>query len=491
MSVTSRWTAPLLARGFGSVAILFASALQLGVDATTTVDAVALKGIRSYSRPERMPGYDTCDYNETGFLNFNNDPFESRTVVEFASATIPAGPRAFQLRSSLGSYGGSLPKSIEIYAYPGDGVASIVDFDVGSRVGSATLAAFGEFSVAIDASSIEAIRSTSPFVGFTVRVAGTQGPVGYINIFYMDAPVQLDVLGDEPPVANAGADQAIRAGQTVTLDGSASYDDNTTPQNLAYHWRFTYRPAGSAAAIVGADSASASFVADVADRYTVELVVTDSAGQASQPDSVEVSSNNLAPTADAGADVLIVVGNFVQLDGNNSRDPDNDGLYFNWWLAVPPGSSATLFGPTWAVPFFTPDVEGLYTATLTVADQFGPGAPDSTEITVVSAANYVDRRVVEAAAILDGLPAASMTSSGNRASFKNLLAQIIDAGRRGNTALQLRKLEDALSRTDGCWVYSARDVTGPGMDWIIPCADQVAVYIPLADAQNALLATIP
>ena len=35
------------------------------------------------------------------------------------------------------------------------------------------------------------------------------------------------VVLNSPPTANAGADQSIRAGDTVDLDGSASFDDNT------------------------------------------------------------------------------------------------------------------------------------------------------------------------------------------------------------------------------------------------------------------------
>ncbi len=493
MRDTSRRTASPLPHRVPIVAtlLLLAAALQSGAHAATAIDAVSLSGIRSYSNPGRVPAYDSFEYDETGFLNFNNDPFESRTVVEFPTATIPGNAPAFQLRSSLGSYSGSVPKSVEVYAYPGDGIASLADFDVGNQVGSATISDFGEFAIVIDESSIEAIRATSPFVGFTLRVAGTQGPPGYVNIFYLDTPIQLDVLGDEPPIANAGWDQSIRAGQTVNLDGIASYDDNTSPLELSYQWRFAERPSGSVAVIVGADTASPSFVADVADRYSVELIVTDSAGQASQPDYVEISSQNLAPTANAGADQLLVVGNFVQLDGNGSTDPDNDGLTFSWSLAVPPDSSATLFGVDWAVPFFTPDVEGSYTATLYVADLLGEGEPDTVTITVVSTTNYVDRRVAEAAALVDGLPAASVTSPGNRVAFTNILAQIVDAGRRGNTAEQIRKLEDALSRTDGCWVYGAVDANGPGMDWITKCDAQIAVYTPLTAALDAVLATIP
>ena len=67
---------------------------------------------------------------------------------------------------------------------------------------------------------------------------------------------------------------------------------------------------------------------------STELAATIDAGQQDQlpgylgiklvsasPDEVMVSADNLAPTADAGADQLVSVGETAFLDGSGSSDP--------------------------------------------------------------------------------------------------------------------------------------------------------------------------
>ena len=75
------------------------------------------------------------------------------------------------------------------------------------------------------------------------------------------------------PVADAGADQSVMAGDTVSLDGSGSTDTNG--DQLSYSWSFVSRPAGSVAEFSNPTSAQASFVTDEPGDYVVSLVVND------------------------------------------------------------------------------------------------------------------------------------------------------------------------------------------------------------------------
>lgn len=95
------------------------------------------------------------------------------------------------------------------------------------------------------------------------------------------------------PVANAGANQSVTVGSTVTLDGSASADADG--ETLTYQWSFQSKPTGSAAALSSATAVKPTFVADVAGNYVVNLVVKD-ANASSSPSSVTVTATTSTST---------------------------------------------------------------------------------------------------------------------------------------------------------------------------------------------------
>jgi hypothetical protein len=80
------------------------------------------------------------------------------------------------------------------------------------------------------------------------------------------------VVGD-PPVANAGEDQEVSVGSTVTLDGSGSFDPDNDA--LSYSWQLTQLPSGSAAAINPNDQPIVSFTPDIEGTYVATLSVND------------------------------------------------------------------------------------------------------------------------------------------------------------------------------------------------------------------------
>ncbi len=289
------------------------------------------------------------------------------------------------------------------------------------------------------------------------------------------------------PTAIAGSDQSIHVGDTVFLDGGDSFDDNTATANLLFAWSFIDRPVGSTASLAGAGTATPSFDADIPGTYRVQLVVTDESGLSSVPDEVVVSSTNLAPTAVAGDDTGGVVGFTTDLDGSASSDPEGDPLAFTWsFQQRPAGSTAALIGAGTDMPFFIPDLPGIYVVQLVVSNSFDDSAPDTVTITVISGEDFVENTLMETLDVVANLPSGAVTTKGNQQALMNFLSQAIVAIQEGNTELALAKIDNALERTDGCVLRGEPDGNGPGRDWITDCVDQVLVYTFLILAKEAL-----
>jgi len=89
----------------------------------------------------------------------------------------------------------------------------------------------------------------------------------------VDQVVIIVATGNLPPVANAGPDQTVTAGQQVTLDGTGSSDPNGDP--LTYSWCLKGRPEGSTATLSGANTARPTFTPDIAGSYVLCLTVND------------------------------------------------------------------------------------------------------------------------------------------------------------------------------------------------------------------------
>jgi parallel beta-helix repeat protein len=188
---------------------------------------------------------------------------------------------------------------------------------------------------------------------------------------------------NEAPAADAGADQSVHPGTVVTLDGSGSSDpDENYP--LSYSWQITSMPEGSMTVLQDANTVNPTFVPDVMGNYTIELVVSDSLGVQSAPDTVLVSTYNTAPVADAGPDQAIIeLDTIVQLDGTQSWDYDGDDFTYLWTMTHKPAESlAELSDPYSPTPDFVADVHGDYVISLTVTDVFGAVSDPAATVTI-------------------------------------------------------------------------------------------------------------
>ena len=104
---------------------------------------------------------------------------------------------------------------------------------------------------------------------------------------------------NERPIANAGPDQAVLVGATVTLDGTGSTDPEGSP--LTFRWTLTERPIGSAATMANPLAPQPQFVADRPGSYIAELIVGDGALE-SLPDTVVITATAMNEPPVAGDD---------------------------------------------------------------------------------------------------------------------------------------------------------------------------------------------
>ena len=189
---------------------------------------------------------------------------------------------------------------------------------------------------------------------------------------------------DLPPTADAGPDQTVGVGVTVTLDGSNSSDQDDGIGS--YLWAQT---SGPAVTLSDPSAAGPTFLApDVAAggaSLTFSLTVTDQFGlQNSDTCVVNVSFDNTPPTAAAGGDQLADEGVQVTLDGSNSSDSDGTIVSYLWTQTG--GTPVTLSDPLAAKPVFSaPDVGPggqALTFQLQVTDDGGLQASDTCIVNV-------------------------------------------------------------------------------------------------------------
>jgi hypothetical protein len=185
------------------------------------------------------------------------------------------------------------------------------------------------------------------------------------------------------PTANAGPDQIVALGSTVSLPGPATPTAESKvcdpTDQLGYTWSFVQVPPGSAltdadfGATNGTSAATDTFVPDVVGSYVVSLVLTE-ASISSPADLavITVGSDNLPPIADAGPDETGTVGARAVVDGSASSDPEGQPLTYQWTLASEPTDSklgsTDLFDATSVTASLVPDVSGTYTLSLVVSD---------------------------------------------------------------------------------------------------------------------------
>lgn len=163
-------------------------------------------------------------------------------------------------------------------------------------------------------------------------------------------PVQATVTfyqSNTSPSVSAGADQVVTPGTLVQLSGVAS-DTDVGDSIASLAWAFISRPGASAATLRNPATANASFVADVAGDYLIELVVTDSHGAQSRSRVlVRALAAVNVPDADKDGvpdtlDICRATASGARIDGNGCAASQLPPLTISIFTATPPSGTAPL-----------------------------------------------------------------------------------------------------------------------------------------------------
>ena len=259
-----------------------------------------------------------------------------------------------------------------------DGTISSVQWEQVSGNAQITLTAPTDLTTQFEAPEVDA---EGDVLTFKLTVTDNDGLVSTDT-------VTITVKTKEAPLADAGPDQTVAEGRTVTLDGSNSQDPDGTISSV----QWVQVSGDTQVTLTAPTDLTTQFEAPEVDAegdaLTFKLTVTDNDGLVST-DTVTITVKiPEAPVADAGSDQSVTEGETVILNGSNSNDPDGT-ITSVQWEQLTGNTQVTLTSPTDLTTNFTAptvDTEGaVLTFKLTVKDNDDLVSEDIVNVTVTPA----------------------------------------------------------------------------------------------------------
>jgi ribosomal protein L14 len=215
---------------------------------------------------------------------------------------------------------------------------------------------------------------------FRITVTDNNGATATDNVtITVNAAI---VQPNQAPTANAGSDITITLPVNSTILTGSGYDPDGTI--VGYSWTKVSGPANYT--LVSANTAVTNLKDLVQGTYVFRLTVTDNNG-ATAVDNVTVNvvaAANQAPTANAGADIIITLPTNTTTLYGSGNDPDGTIASYTWSKVSGP-ATFTIANISSATTGLYNLVQGVYIFRLTVTDNGGATATDNVTVTVNAA----------------------------------------------------------------------------------------------------------
>lgn len=198
--------------------------------------------------------------------------------------------------------------------------------------------------------------------------------------FTPDAITTINIITNQPPVANAGSNYTGDEGSTITLDASSSSDPDGDV--LKYRWDFNNDGIWDTEWL---DQPTTTYIWN--DNYdgVVKLEVSD--GELSNETTAQITINNVAPIVNAGQDQVVDEGETVNFNGSFTDHGINDTHNIKWDF----GDGTIVTGSLKTTHRYVDN--GIYNVTLTVTDKDNAVSTDNLTVTVNNVAPIVNAGV--------------------------------------------------------------------------------------------------
>ncbi len=319
--------------------------------------------------------------NVQNLFSWEADVYWDPTVLNLTST-----PAEGNFLSDSGAYNTEfIPISINTVHYPppsnipndaGEDISGII-LSQGGVNGTGTLATL-QFQVVAESASTTIYLY---IVGLSAYSLASNGAGVDITPTSNSATATVSFASTGAPSANAGPDQTVSEGSTVTFDGSKSI---STGSNPTYKWTFNDTTPQTLTGV------TQTYTFNTPGIYLVTLTLTDSYGTSTSTVTITVQSNS-PPVAEITIEGLTqgqnaATGQPITFDGSGSYEANNGTIAKYIWAASSGAADdlvdTTQIGSDVTITHTFSD-PGEYNITLTVFDATNLTATNSTTLTVV------------------------------------------------------------------------------------------------------------